>query len=178
MLFACRLPRDKCCQKYLSDHVVLIHVNVTCTVGMLYVQLYNIAFFSFMLILVGCQPSFTSTPNSGNPVYQLQGQTVTLSWSYDPDGRTVDATGWTLLDNNDWVATRRSNGQVHYGPSYNGRAQVSGTSTIRISNLQTRDSGTYQFRVQFTSFNPPQMTSDAQLIVVGKFLDIYFVFTL
>ena len=111
-------------------------------------------------------------------MYQLQGKAITLSWSYDPDGRTVNRTDWTLLDNNDWVATRLSNGQVYYGPSYNGRAQVSGTSTITISNLQTRDSGTYQFRVHFTSFNPPQMTNDSQLIAVGKFLDIYFVFTL
>ena len=113
---------------------------------------------------------FTSLPNSGNPVYQLKGQSVSLTWSYNPDGKVVDEKEWTF-NNNHRIATVVSSG-TNIDPAYASKAQVIG-NTLRLLNIQEEDSGNYQFRVQFTTFNPRFIINEAQLIVVGKFPYMY-----
>ena len=119
------------------------------------------------LFLVDCEPVFTSLPNGGNPVYQLKGQSVSLTWSYNTDGRTVNEREWTF-NINQRIATWVPSG-TNIDPAYASKAQVIG-NTLRLLNIQEEDSGNYQFRVQFTTFNPRFIINEAQLIVVGKFL--------
>ncbi|XP_078351543.1 fibroblast growth factor receptor 3-like isoform X2 [Oculina patagonica] len=100
-------------------------------------------------LLTDCAPSFTSTPN--NPVYQLQGNDVILSWFYNPDGKTVDNITWSF-NINQRIATKHSNG-VNTDPAYTDRVEVSGSATIKLKNIQAKDSGTYYCIVKFTTFD-------------------------
>ena len=113
---------------------------------------------------------FTSLPNSGNPVYQLKGQSVSLTWSYNTDGRTVNEREWTF-NINQRIATWVPSG-TNIDPAYTSRAVVQG-DTLGLSNIQEKDTGNYQFRVEFASFNPRFIINQAQLIVVGKFPYMY-----
>ena len=124
----------------------------------------------WLSFLLDCDPSFTSLPNSGNPVYQLKGQSVRLSWSYNLDGRIVNEKEWTF-NINQRIATVVSSG-TNIDPAYTSKAEVLG-DTLRLLNIQESDSGNYIFRVQFTTFNPRFIIDQAQLIVVGKFPYLY-----
>ena len=135
------------------------------------------SFYSFILALIDCAPSFTGTPNSGNPVYQLQGNAVILSWFYNTDGKTVDEIEWSFkTDNvNRGIAFRvPSTGVIYIYPAYTGRVEVSGSATIKLLTVQAKDSGTYECRVTFTDFS--RIINDAELIVVGKYQHVYFLF--
>ena len=125
------------------------------------------------LCKLDCEPRFTSFPNNGNPVYQLKGNSESLSWAYDPEGRTVNQKEWTFNDKQR-IATVLSSGVVHIDPAYSSRVQLSG-NTLTLSNIQEKDSGVYNFEVVFTTFNPRWLKNDAQLIVVGKYP--YSIFT-
>ena len=119
--------------------------------------------FFFLCIFPDSQ-SFTSKPNS--PVYQLKGQSASLSWNFNRNGKTVSQVLW--FHNNNWVATKPSNGQ----PSFlSARYQVSEAATLRISNVQTQDNGDFDCQVYFTNSVPPVIKDTAQLVVVGKFLN-------
>lgn len=109
---------------------------------------------------VYCQ-SFTSKPNS--PVYQLKGQSVTLSWTYNTAGKTVTQVWW--FHNNSWIGSKQPSGQTSV---LNARHQVSGPATLTISNVQTKDYGEYECQVTFSSGVPPFITATAELIVVVR----------
>jgi len=100
-------------------------------------------------------------------VYQLKGESVPLSWSYNLDGKVVNEREWTF-DIDQRIATVLSSGAVNIDPAFTSRVQVSG-NTLRLLNIQEKDSGNYIFRVSFTTFNPRWIVDQAQLIVVGKF---------
>lgn len=131
-----------------------------------------------VLTLADCQPSFTGSPNNGNPVYQFQGNSVTLSWFYNPDGRTVADIEWSFNVNQRIATKVQSTGVLNIDPAYTGRVEVSGSASLKLLNIQGKDSGKYQCRVLFTTFNPRRITDEAELIVVGKFRHLYFLFTL
>ena len=104
---------------------------------------------------------------------------MTLSWFYNTDGKTVNDIEWSYKDNNvnQRIATRvPSTGLINIDPAYNGRVEVSGTATIRLLTVQAKDSGTYECRVSFTDFS--RIINDAELIVVGKYQHIYFLFNI
>ncbi|XP_078379865.1 protein turtle homolog B-like isoform X3 [Oculina patagonica] len=111
---------------------------------------------------VDCQPSFTGSPNNGNPVYQIQGNDVILSWFYNPDGKTVDEIEWSF-NSNQRIATKNSSG-VSIAPAYTNRVEVSGSATIKLKNIQAKDSGNYDCRVTFTTVD--WIINQAELIVV------------
>ncbi|KAL9964612.1 hypothetical protein ACROYT_G028274 [Oculina patagonica] len=111
-----------------------------------------------------CAPSFTGSPNNGNPVYQLQGNDVTLSWFYNSDGRTVTDVEWSF-NVVQLIATKFPSGAPVIGPAYQGRVQVSGDATIKLLNIQEKDSGKYECRVSFTT-SPRRIINEAELIVV------------
>ena len=119
--------------------------------------------FFFLCIFPDSQ-SFTSKPNS--PEYQLKGQSASLTWNFNRNGKTVSQVMW--LHNNVWVASKQSNGQVSV---LNSQYQVSGDATLRISNVQTKDNGDFDCQVSFTSGVPPVIQDTAKLVVVGKFLN-------
>ena len=119
--------------------------------------------FFFLCIFPDSQ-SFTSKPNS--PEYQLKGQSASLTWNFNRNGKTVSQVMW--LHNNVWVASKQSNGQVSV---LNSQYQVSGDATLRISNVQTKDNGYFDCQVSFTSGVPPVIQDTAKLVVVGKFLN-------
>ena len=99
-------------------------------------------------------------------MYQLKGNSVSLSWAYNPDGRTVNEKEWTF-NSSQRIATVVSSGNPQIQSAYSSRVQVSG-NTLTLSNIQEEDSGVYTFEVIFTTFDPRWIKSDAQLIVVGK----------
>ncbi|XP_078379822.1 hemicentin-2-like isoform X2 [Oculina patagonica] len=131
----------------------------------------NVMYFGFVVLLsvcglrfVGCAPSFTGTPNNGNPVYQLQGEDVTLSWFYNPDGRTVTDVEWSF-NTLQLIAAKLPSGAPVIEPAYQGRVQVSGDATIKLLNIQEKDSGKYECRVSFTT-SPRRIIDEAELVVV------------
>ena len=119
--------------------------------------------FFFLCIFTDSQ-SFTSKPNS--PEYQLKGQSASLTWNFNSNGKTVRQILW--FHNNVWVATKPSSGQVSV---LNSQYQVSGDATLRISNVQTKDNGDFDCHVFFTSGVPPVIMDTAKLVVVGKFFN-------
>ena len=127
--------------------------------------LYTVIKTSFLfLCLFPDSQSFTSKPTS--PEYQLKGQSVSLTWNFNSNGRTVFQIMW--FHNNVWVATKPSSGQVSV---LNSQYQVSGDATLRILNVQTKDNGDFDCHVFFTPGVPPVIKDTAQLVVVGEFLN-------
>ena len=119
--------------------------------------------FLFLCIFPDSQ-SFTSKPNS--PEYQLKGQSASLTWNFNRNGKTVSQIIW--LHNNVFVASKLSSGQVSVISS---RYQVSGDATLRISNIQAKDDGDFDCQVFFTSGVPPVIKDTAKLVIVGKFFN-------
>ena len=119
--------------------------------------------FLFLCIFPDSQ-SFTSKPNS--PEYQLKGQSASLTWNFNRNGKTVSQILW--FHNNVFVASKLSSGQVSVISS---RYQVSGDATLRISTIQAKDDGDFDCQVFFTSGVPPVIKDTAKLVVVGKFLN-------
>ena len=120
-------------------------------------------------MILGCKPTFTGRPNNGKPVYQVKGNSVELSWFYNPDGETLRQIDWSFKDER--VATKLANGQINIALAWNARVQVSGSATIKILNLQEEDSGKYECRVTFETLDWIQ--EEAEVIIVGKVLHLY-----
>ena len=118
--------------------------------------------FLFLCIFPDSQ-SFTSKPNS--PEYQLKGQSASLTWNFNSNGKTVSQILW--FHNNTWVATKPSIGPATV---LNSQYQVLGDATLRISNVQAKDNGDFDIQVYFTGV-PPVIKDTATLVVVGKFLN-------
>ena len=108
--------------------------------------------------------SFTSKPNS--PEYQLKGQSASLTWNFNSNGKTVSQILW--FHNDTWVATKPSIGPATV---FNSQYQVLGDATLRISNVQAKDNGDFDCQVFFTNSLPPVIKDTATLVVVGKFLN-------
>ena len=120
-------------------------------------------FFLFLCTFPDSQ-SFTSKPNS--PEYQLKGQSASLTWNFNSNGKTVSQILW--FHNNTWVATKPSIGPATV---LNSQYQVLGDATLRISNVQAKDNGDFEIQVYFTNSVPPVIKDTATLVVVGKFLN-------
>ena len=118
--------------------------------------------FLFLCIFPDSQ-SFTSKPNS--PEYQLKGQSASLTWNFNSNGKTVSQILW--FHNNTWVATKPSSGPATV---LNSQYRVLGDATLRISNVQAKDNGDFDIQVYFTGV-PPVIKDTATLVVVGKFLN-------
>ena len=118
--------------------------------------------FLFLCIFPDSQ-SFTSKPNS--PEYQLKGQSASLTWNFNRNGKTVSQVLW--FHNNNWVATKPSSGPATV---LNSQYRVLGDATLRISNVQAKDNGDFDIQVYFTGV-PPVIKDTATLVVVGKFLN-------
>ncbi len=97
-----------------------------------------------------------------------------LSWFYNPDGKTVDEIEWSF-NTNQRIATKNSSG-VSIAPAYTNRVEVSGSATIKLTNIQAKDSGNYDCRVTFTTVD--WIINQAELIVVGKFHHLYYLYFL
>ena len=61
---------------------------------------YTVIKTSFLFLLFPDSQSFTSKPNS--PEYQLKGQSASLTWKFNRNGKTVSHIMWFY--NNVWVA--------------------------------------------------------------------------
>ena len=96
---------------------------------------------------------------------------MSLTWSYNPDGRIINQREW-VFNGNQRIATILSSGVIEIDAAYASKAQVLG-NTLTLLNIQEKDSGIYEFEVQFTTFNPRWIVDDVQLIVVGKFPYFY-----
>ena len=130
-----------------------------------------LAFFC-VLVCVDCAPSFTSSPNNGNPVYQWKGESVPLSWSYNLDGAVAEEKEWIFGIDQRIATVILPSGPIYVDPEFSSRVEVS-ENTLRLLNIQEKDGGYYLFKVQLTTFNPRWILDQAQLIVIGKFLYLY-----
>ena len=137
-----------------------------------------------MFFVAGCQPGFTSTPgNQNNKKYVIvDDSSVRLDWDYNPDGRTVREVD--LLYNQGGVAVTvarwrfdppAQNLQVNAASGYNSsRVEFSPRATFIINNIVASDSRTFACKVSFTSFDPPDISSSVELVVVGKYPYQYY----
>ena len=128
-----------------------------------------------------CQP--TLTPSRGSKVYVRNGSSFyDFTWNYNTDGRTIERVNLKYVDagNNDiTVARRTADGQLLVNPasgysasriSFSGSLSGNvGQITFRISNIAQSDSRIFSCDLSFSdSFNPPEIKSSVELVVVGK----------
>ena len=127
-----------------------------------------------------CQP--TLTPPGGSEDYVNDGSNVyDLTWRYNTDGRTIKEVQlkYSGTRNADiTVAGRTPTGQLQVNPgsgysasriSFTGLLSESvGQITFRISNIVPSDSRIFKCDLSFNSFNPPDIQSSIELVVVGK----------
>ena len=127
-----------------------------------------------------CQP--TLIPLRGSKVYVLDGSnSYNLTWNYNTDGRTIKEVQlkYSGRGNVDiTVAGRPHAGQLQVNPasgysasriSFDGSLSGNvGKITFRISNIAQSDNGIFKCDLSFNSFNPPDIHSSIELVVVGK----------
>ena len=128
-----------------------------------------------------CQP--TLIPLRGSiVVYVLDGSnSYDLTWNFNTDGRTVKEVQlkYRGTGNADiTVAGRTPTGQLQVNPLSGYSASrirftgsLSGNEgqiTFRISNIVQSDSRIFKCDLSFESFNPPDIQSSIELVVVGK----------
>lgn len=130
--------------------------------------------------MVDSQP--TLTPVIGNKLYVTSGSSsFDLSWNYNADGRTIEEVDLKYLGtgNNDLVVARETSifqFQVNPASGYSGRITFSGSLTanvgkitFRISNIVQSDSRIFKCDLSFTSFNPPDVQSSVEVVVIGEY---------
>lgn len=130
--------------------------------------------------MVDSQP--TLTPVIGNKLYVTSGSSsFDLSWNYNADGRTIEEVDLKYVGtgNNDVVVARGTSifqFQVNPASGYSGRITFSGSLranvgkiTFRISNIVQSDSRIFKCDLSFTSFNPPDVQSSVEVVVIGEY---------
>ena len=127
-----------------------------------------------------CEP--TLTPLKGSKVFEFNGSNYyDLTWDYNTDGRTIREVQLKYIDagNNDiTVAGRTPTGRLQVNPAsgysasrinFDGSLSGNvGTITFRISNIAQSDNRIFKCNLSFNSFNPPDIQSSVELVVVGK----------
>ena len=104
-----------------------------------------------------------------------------MTWNYNTDGRTIKevqlkygGTGNIYIT----VAGITPTGKLQVNPasgysasriSFTGSLSGNvGQITFRISNIAQSDNRTFECDLSFNSFNPPDIQSSVELVVVGK----------
>ena len=127
-----------------------------------------------------CEP--TLTPLKGSKVFEFNGSNYyDLTWDYNTDGRTIKEVQLKYIGagNNDvTVAGRSPTGQLQVSPasgytdskisSFGSLSGNVGQITFRISKIVQSDSRIFKCDLSFNSFNPPDIQSSVELVVVGK----------
>ena len=127
-----------------------------------------------------CEP--TLTPLNGSKVYVIDGSNFyDLTWNYNTDGRTIKEVQLKYVgtENNDiMVAGRSPAGQLQVNPasgysasriSFTGSLSGNvGQISFRVSNIAQSDNRIFKCDLSFNSFNPPDIQSSVELVVVGK----------
>ena len=127
-----------------------------------------------------CEP--TLTPLKGSKVFEFNGSNYyDLTWDYNTDGRTIKEVQlkYTGAGNNDiTVAGRSPTGRLQVNPasgytdskisSFGSLSGNLGQITFRISKIVQSDSRIFKCDLSFNSFNPPDIQSSVELVVVGK----------
>ena len=114
-------------------------------------------------------------PNNGNTIYvNRDTSSLTLAWDYNADGRTVNEVFLLYRKGGHDVvviAGKRLNQplQINSASGYNGRVSFSGRATFMISNIVPSDSRIYKCRVSFTTYDPPEISSNIEVVVVGEY---------
>ena len=128
-----------------------------------------------------CEPTLTPLKGS-NKVFEFNGSNYyDLTWDYNTDGRTIREVQLKYIGagNNDiTVAGRTPTGRLQVNPasgystnriSFTGPLSGNvGKITFRISNIVQSDSRIFKCDLSFASFNPPDIQSSVELVVVGK----------
>ena len=134
----------------------------------------------FFHAFTDCQP--TLTPLGGSKDYVNDGANVyDLTWNYNTDGRTIRDVqlkygGSGNIDITVAGITPTTQLQVNPLSGYSTNRisftrPLSGNSrqiTFRISNIVPSDSRIFKCDLSFDSFNPPDIQSSVELVVVGK----------
>ena len=126
-----------------------------------------------------CQPTLTQSRSKD---YVIDGSSFyNFTWNYNTDGRTIQEvqlrySGTGNIDIT--VAGRTPTTQLQVNPasgysasriSFSGSLTGNvGQITFRISNIVQTDSRIFKCDLRFTTFNPPNVQSSVELVVVGK----------
>ena len=127
-----------------------------------------------------CEP--TLTPLKGSKVFEFNGSNYyDLTWDYNTDGRTIKEVQLKYIGagNNDITVARRSpTGRLQVNPasgytdskisSFGSLSGNVGQITFRISKIVQSDSRIFKCDLSLNSFNPPDIQSSVELVVVGK----------
>ena len=134
----------------------------------------------FFHAFTDCQP--TLTPQGVGKDYVNDGANVyDLTWNFNTDGLTVKEVQlkYSGTGNADiTVAGRTPTGQLQVNSlsgystsriSFTGSLSGNeGQITFHISNIVQSDSRIFKCELSFNSFNPPDIQSTVELVVVGK----------
>ena len=118
----------------------------------------------------------------GNEVYVLDGSNFyNLTWNYNTDGRTIKEvqlkySGTGSVDTTVAGRTPTEGLQVNPRSGYSASritffGSLSGNVgqiTFRISNIAQSDSRRFKCELSFNLFDPPDIQSSVELVVVGK----------
>ena len=127
-----------------------------------------------------CEP--TLTPLKGSKVFEFNGSNYyDLTWDYNTDGRTIKEVQLKYIgagNNDETVAGRSPTGQLQVNPAsgytdskisfFGSLSGNVGQIIFRISKIVQSDSRIFKCDLSFNSFNPPDIQSSVELVVVGK----------
>ena len=113
-------------------------------------------------------------PNNGKTIYvNKDTSSLTLTWDYNADGRTVEKVLLVYTEGgHDVVVAGKGPSQplqIDPASGYSGRVSFSGRVTFTISDIVPSDSGIYKCRVTFTTFNPLEISSNVEVVVGGEY---------
>ena len=104
-----------------------------------------------------------------------------MTWDYNTDGRTIKEVQLKYIgagNNDKTVAGRSPTGQLQVNPAsgytdskisfFGSLSGNVGQITFRISKIVQSDSRIFKCDLSFNSFNPPDIQSSVELVVVGK----------
>ena len=139
------------------------------------------------IVVLFCVHAFTDfqptlTPLKGSKVYVLAGSNFyDLTWNYNTDGRTIKDVQLKYGGTGNFditVAVRTPTGQLQVNAlSGYSASRISfcgslsgnvGQITFRISNIAHSDSRIFKCDQTFNSFNPRDIQSSVEIVVVGK----------
>ena len=137
------------------------------------------------IVLLECNPAFTSKPNGGATIHVRNGESaLTLTWGYNSAGEIVEEVYLYVEADQDVLVAAKyfpsNQFNVFANTGYTGRVEFSGSATFTIKNIVPSDSRRFKCVINFNT--PPQnpgaitaINSAVEVVVVGEYQSFFYV---
>ena len=123
---------------------------------------------TFIFCLLELQPTFTAEPP--DPFTVLEGNNITLEWSYDLGGGSFRRIELRVINPPDLVAEVDTGGLVPLDNDYTGRLQVNVTATqASITILEANRTDSKDYVLQIHQLGSPTAGSEVTILVQCKY---------